>query len=332
MPKRYICPIGSNRCITGKCVKKTSIKTQRCKKGTRKCANNICYSTNYKKNIAAKKIQKTYRKYISSKVSKKTEEEQVEHFNKIQNTFRFNLIGQKIRIITNDINASNCGIINIDSDSHIYIDMLYKCGENTGTQVIKTIERFAKKYGYKTIELEDDSRIYSKNTKLRKKGGHCMIWMPILQILSSGDTWYNKLGYKSDYYNKEIKHNKAIINKSFIKFMKNIVENTHHPHAHEPSLESLINGMYLFVDEDEKNITVKELFTKVNKKLRNKELICDGSLPELDWYIDIQDFLVNRGALVNNPDKPNPNNIMYLRGIMHFRDSNERITQIKHIQ
>ena len=322
---RYKCPKGTKKCITGKCVKKTSIKTVRCKKGTRKCANNRCYPTNYKKSEAAKKIQKTYRNYIDSKLKKKPLEEQVEHFNKIQDKFFFKLIGNKINITTNDIQSDRCAIINIESPTRIYLDMLYKCGGNSGTQVIKLIEKFAKKYGYKTIELEDDSRIYSEKTKFRrKKGGHCMIWLPILQILSSGTTWYNKLGYKSPYYNKEVKHNEAIINKPFIKFMKDVVGNTLVQDPRAPSLENLIEGMYLFVNKDESSISVKDLFTKVNRKLKNEELICDGKHPELDWYIDIENFLVNTGALVNNISKVKPNNIMYLRG--------SEITQYKQIE
>ena len=62
----------------------------------------------------------------------------------------------------------------------------------------------------------------------------------------------------------------------------------------------------------------------MNRKLKNKELICDGKHPELDWYIDIENFLVNTGALVNNISKVKPNNIMYLRG--------SEITQYKQIE
>jgi len=323
---RYKCPKGTKKCITGKCVKKTSVKTARCKKGTRKCANNRCYLTNYKKNAAAKKIQKTYRNYIDSKLKKKTIEEQVEHFNQIQDKFIFKKIGTKINIITNDIHANSCAIINIESPTHIYLDMLYKCGENSGTQVIKLIEKFSKKYGYKTIELEDDSRIYSEKTKMRKKGGHCMIWLPILQILSSGTTWYNKLGYKSPYYNKEVKHNESIIKKPFIKFMKDVVGNTQNQNPRAPSLEKLIEGMYLFVNKDESSISVKDLFTKVSRKLKNEELICDGKHHELDWYLDIENFLVDRDAVIRKIADINRSNIMYLR------DSFNKITQIKQIE
>ena len=65
---------------------------------------------------------------------------------------------------------------------------------------------------------------------------------------------------------------------------------------------------------------MKDLFTKVNRKWRNEELICgDGKHPELDWYLDIEKFLVDRGAVVNNISKVNPNNIMYLRNSGMFK-------------
>jgi hypothetical protein len=328
MIKKYRCPNGTKKCITGKCVKKTNVKTQRCKKGMRKCANNNCYSSTIKKEIAALKIQKTYRNYINKKLINKTPKEQIEHFNKIQDKFILSLSVKKVTIYTNNEDKIECATLLIHSPTHLYLDMLNKCGENSGTQVIKLIEKFAKQYGYNKIELEDDSRIYSEKTPFRKKGGRCMIWLPILQILSSGTTWYNKLGYTSKYYKTEVKHNEAVIKKSFVKFMNTLVANTFNQDKRAPSLESLIEGMYLFVGKDENNISVKDLFTKVSKKLRNQELICnDGNHPELEWYIDIEKFLVDRGALISNPTKANPNNIMYLRGNTML----DKITQIKYI-
>ena len=112
-----------------------------------------------------------------------------------------------------------------------------------------------------------------------------------------------------------------------LKFMKDVVGNTQDKDPRAPSLESLIEGMYLFVNKDESTISVKDLFTKVNRKLRNEELICgDGKHPELDWYLDIERFLVDRGAVVNKIEKRNHNNIMYLR------DSFNKINQIKNIE
>ena len=74
------------------------------------------------------------------------------------------LIGKKINIITNDIHANNCAIINIESPTRIYLDMLYKCGENSGTQVIKLIEKFAKKYGYRVHTIIVENRHGGVNT------------------------------------------------------------------------------------------------------------------------------------------------------------------------
>jgi len=53
------CPKGMRKCaITGRCVVRKTEKTKRCHRGTRKCANNVCYS---KTELAAKKIQKMVR-------------------------------------------------------------------------------------------------------------------------------------------------------------------------------------------------------------------------------------------------------------------------------
>lgn len=64
MVAKFKCPTGSRKCpVTGKCVKRNTEKTARCHKGTRKCANQTCYSTNSKRENAAKKIQKMVRNH-----------------------------------------------------------------------------------------------------------------------------------------------------------------------------------------------------------------------------------------------------------------------------
>ena len=262
-----------------------------------------------------------------AKTDEKTEpKDQVEHFNLFQNDFVLTMMmrGKSIKMKNKDNNI--CAEITIKSNTHLYLDNLYKCGTFSGTNVIQAVETFAKKYGYKTIELEDDARIESKFTQFRKNGGHCSIWVPVLQILATGETWYNKLGYKSKFYAQEVAHNKKIIETPFIKLITDIALETDYSRNRDrrsPTLEELIGGRSHVMEGTDLSVTVREVFTNVVKNLKIKEFQCDEGHPDIEWILDILDFLVTWGGVVQSSVKrANPKNIIYLR-------NGEMITQTK---
>jgi hypothetical protein len=49
------CSVGSRKCFSGQCVKKSSAYRQRCAKGTRKCANKKCYKTGRNYHMGSKR-------------------------------------------------------------------------------------------------------------------------------------------------------------------------------------------------------------------------------------------------------------------------------------
>ena len=72
---KFLCPKGSKKCSVNKrCVRKTSIKTPRCKKGSRKCANQRCYS---KREFAAAKIQRLFLKRREEQERERVAEEPI---------------------------------------------------------------------------------------------------------------------------------------------------------------------------------------------------------------------------------------------------------------
>lgn len=316
MPKKR-CGIGTRKCVTGKCVKKRTGKGRRCANGTRKCADRKCHRTR----ISSGKQPKS----LTPSKSLTSPKDQIDHFNKFQKEFDLTMNGDGFQMTNRDQDV--CAQVTIKSKTHLYLDNLYKCGVFSGTKVINTVESFAKKYGYRTIELEDDSRIESAKTRFRKKGGRCMIWVPILQILATGETWYNKLGYKSKFYAQEVAHNKKIIEKPFITLIMDIANQIQYSKEWSeeelPTLEELICGRSHVVDKEDLSITVKEVFAKVSKHIRNKELHCDAGHPDIEWILDILFFITDGHAVQGSMKKANSKNIIYLRS--------EHITQTKQL-
>jgi len=255
--------------------------------------------------------------------------EQVDDFNRSQNDFVFSLVDKTIHIKNKD-NAL-CAEIILVSKEHLYLEMLYKCGAHSGTKVLQMVESFAKKYGYKTIELEDDSRIKSEKTPFRKKvGGRCEIWLPVFQILATGETWYNRMGYKSKFYSQEVAHNRKIIEQPFDAFITTLAKEsgyTEERGPYMPSLDDLILGKSLFGKSKNRSISVREVFSKISEKLRNEEIICDEKHQKIEWLMDLMNLVQVWGeAIQTDIRKAKPYNIVYLRG-----GGENKITQFKEI-
>lgn len=104
-----------------------------------------------------------------------------------------------------------CLTITIYSDN-IYIDGLEKCNFS-GTESLDLIEKLAKRLGISKIVLTDASSIE--------------IWCPTssfislthLKLLTKGISWYNSLGYVSDDFEEEKRHNAVVLEKPFLESM-----------------------------------------------------------------------------------------------------------------
>jgi hypothetical protein len=181
--------------------------------------------------------------------------------------------------ITN-LTGTICGKLYIEQSNKIYLDELNKCGNYSGTEVIKVIETFAKENNYIQISLFDQSRIIPANGSWR-----CYISLAPLHILSTGNTWYNKLGYVSENYSKELAHHTQMIKKPFINFLHEM-NNKYKNHNH-------------IFDE---NLTIQEVFSEILIILKNHNPI-DCNDTELKWVFDLLDLVNNAGyTYVNNID------------------------------
>ena len=135
----------------------------------------------------------------------------------------------------------------------------------SGTETIKKFEKFAKDNSILYIELIDASSISSKKC-------NTSISLRLLNILSSGQTWYNKLGYKYDIYNNydKILYDKylGILSTNINKFFSDYINKFQ-------LKDDYISSTYkLLFDNYTKSLvssTVKDFFTYLKEISNNKK-------------------------------------------------------------
>lgn len=127
-----------------------------------------------------------------------------------------------VRIIFPD--AIQNGFVYETPCTHIYIknelmhiSKIFKCDQMAGNQTIERIIQLGhllKDYtGIQQINLTDASQIYLDNS--------CSINMSTYFILSTGESWYNRAGFKSENFENEFNHNSIIRTWTLKEYCKN---------------------------------------------------------------------------------------------------------------
>jgi len=91
------------------------------------------------------------------------------------------------------------------NDDVLTIGQLRKCQDSSGSATMEKIENVARQMGVKSIDLVDGQYLVLECGKKTP-----IILMKYINILADGESWYNKLGYKSKMYDAEVLHNKRI--------------------------------------------------------------------------------------------------------------------------
>jgi hypothetical protein len=110
--------------------------------------------------------------------------------------------GDRVCLVYNIVNDT------LNQRNWIHISSIRKCSdsESLTRKAIKMVEHSAisNKDGIKSIHLEDDSTI-----------NVCGVPLPLhyLKILTTGQSWYNSIGYKSSEHDADVAHNEEVINK-----------------------------------------------------------------------------------------------------------------------
>jgi len=149
---------------------------------------------------------------------------------------------------TISITPQSCGKIRIDSiKKKIKILILNKCNIS-GTIFLNKINAFANKYEM-DIELLDASEIELEDISIK---------LSILNILSTGESWYNKYGYYSENYADEIVHNRAFIAQP-ASVLYDIIKK-----QGDPFQSTFTNQFGYLVEEDD---TIQNFFIEIKKQL-----------------------------------------------------------------
>jgi hypothetical protein len=141
-----------------------------------------------------------------------------------------------------DNEGKNCITFYYLNAESIYIKDLDKCSLNTtGPKLLTKIEEFARLANIKHISLQDESSVQSCRIDI------CLYY---LYILCTGQSWYNKHGYKSNNHEVELKHNREFINSPMIEYIKKddknyiTLSNILNPDAEEPDVKGTVQEVF----------------------------------------------------------------------------------------
>jgi hypothetical protein len=141
-----------------------------------------------------------------------------------------------------DNDGKNCITFYYLNAESIYIKDLDKCSLNTtGPELLTKIEEFARLSNIKRISLQDESSVQSCRIDI------CLYY---LYILCTGQSWYNKHGYKSNNHEVELKHNREFINSLMSEHIKKddknyiTLSNILNPDAEEPDVKGTVQEVF----------------------------------------------------------------------------------------
>jgi len=156
-----------------------------------------------------------------------------------------------------------CLVYNIVNDflndhNWIHISSIRKCSdrESLTREAIKMVEDWAisnKEHGIKSIHLEDDSTI-----------NVCEVPLPLhyLKILTTGQSWYNSIGYTSPDHHAEVAHNAVIINTPMDQLVPRLLYTDGFPRL-PPTLQ-ILQSIFPCLSV---KMTVKDYVTEISNQL-----------------------------------------------------------------
>lgn len=175
--------------------------------------------------------------------------------------------------IKSKISENNKSIINFTykEAEYLYVYNIEKYENYSGTTIMKKVIELGKKLNVKYIELCDYAMFNLGDYK------DLSLSLAPFHIITTGSSWYNKLGFKSDNTNDEILENEKTINL----YLCDLVDNEYCERFQEE-----------FPEIDIKNKTLKQIFvylkqTYVNNKLERKKMTYSQSYLLEDLTLDL---------------------------------------------
>lgn len=167
--------------------------------------------------------------------------------------------------------------VSIDKKTMV-LEMLTRCNQIRGKALLDTWINFARAIGIRTVELVDNSMIYVPDSEYGNH--HCSLSLPTLSILSSGQSWYERMGFRSRRSDEYRAHNETVRAMPFPTFIEAILERFHTLVSMEqdminmsqfttanayPSSDAYLQGFYEAFPEMSSMETVGEIFEQIMK-------------------------------------------------------------------
>jgi hypothetical protein len=167
--------------------------------------------------------------------------------------------------------------------NEMYIESLGKCGEHSGTTILRTLLQVAKCLNIENIFLEDASKIKSSSS-----GKECEFDLWVLHILTTGQSWYNKHGFISDYCENEFAHNSQVLNTTLGNFINTYFKGE--------LKEKYVNGVEVLLPGITNQIVPVAIEYIVNNYLKTSiEINCND--PVVQWLLSFLTVVRNSPIL-----------------------------------
>jgi hypothetical protein len=98
------------------------------------------------------------------------------------------------------------------------LEKITRCDGKSGKEILQTWIAFARDIGIKKIELMDAAIIYIPGEEYGKS--ECGISLSALLLLSKGESWYERMGFRSRSYEEDHKQNEVIRSLDFPQFIE----------------------------------------------------------------------------------------------------------------
>jgi hypothetical protein len=199
-------------------------------------------------------------------------------------------LNKYLKIYVRDNSQKICIVFTIKEES-IYVDELNRCTSGSGTILLQKVEQLAREIGFFKVTLIDSSEI---NTPCEDR-----VSLQILSILTTGKSWYNRLGYIFENQSEIDSYHDELIKMRFSVFINKIheiIENKYPNHLikFETLLRDLVRQQYINFES-----TVKEVFTQIKYMLKKGEPCheIEPQLVSLIMYINMSNILISKSVV-----------------------------------
>lgn len=168
------------------------------------------------------------------------------------NIFNVNINGQGTGIVSVTItNKTEEDVICVKftirvQERIIQLNSVLKCrdtgDDGTGTALLSKVETFARQIGITHITLDDESKIYICGNEID---------LAHFKILTTGISWYNKLGYFSTRHESDMRANNTFIALPIAAQLQPEITKTFHLTSSDETVQSYVTRIFTSIRQQE---------------------------------------------------------------------------------